>query len=190
MKIGASLITARQRLRHWQDTEADRSFFHRVNSEEEMLKFFPFRRSRAEADEVFDRLRAQAESNGLGWVLAEDRSSGKPIGFTGLAKIRDEDEQAICPGVEIGWRYVPEAWGKGLASEAARALLAHGFDEIGLDHISAFAVTSNQPSIAVMRRIGMSARPDLDFDHPGVPDDMPHLKRHVIYQMRATDPRP
>ncbi|KJS13591.1 MAG: hypothetical protein VR78_11230 [Hoeflea sp. BRH_c9] len=188
MKTGTLLTTNRLLIRSWEDTEADRAFFHRVNSEEKMLEFFPFRRSREEADDVFDLMRARGQEIGFGWAVAEDRDTGAPLGFTGLAAIRDEE--VIGAGVEIGWRYVPEAWGKGLASEAARALLAHGFDDLGLDRIVAFAVTRNQPSIAVMRRIGMRPRPELDFDHPAVPDTMPHLKRHAFYEMFPADPRP
>jgi len=187
MKTDSILLTDRLRIRTWADTEADRAFFHRVNSDDGMLKYFPWRWSRAEADEKFDLMRERSIANGLGWALAEDRSTGTPLGFTGLAKIRDED--VICKGVEIGWRYVPEAWGKGLASEAARALLVHGFDEINLDRIVAFAVTHNTASIKVMQRIGMTARPDLDFDHPSIPDDAPKLKRHAFYEMFAHDPR-
>ncbi|OCW55701.1 GNAT family N-acetyltransferase [Hoeflea olei] len=188
MKQAATLETERLRIRHWRDTEDDRRFFHRVNSEDAIMTFFPFRRSRAEADAVFEMVRARIAEDGLGWALAEDRDTGTPLGFTGLAKIHNEE--AICPGVEIGWRFVPEAWGKGLASEAARALLAHGFDDLGLERIVAFAVRDNHASTAVMRRIGMTARPDLDFDHPGVPDTHPHLKRHALYEMFAGDPRP
>tara|TARA_R110002020_G_scaffold36134_3_gene108613 strand:+ start:1182 stop:1748 length:567 start_codon:yes stop_codon:yes gene_type:complete len=188
MRPDAILLTERLRIRTWQDTEADRAFFHRVNSDERMLAFYPFRRSREEADELFELMRARTEMNGIGWAVAEDRETGAAVGFTGLAKIRDE--AVMGQGVEIGWRYVPEVWGKGLATEAARALLVHGFDDIGLARIVAFAVETNAPSIAVMRRIGMTARPDLDFDHPGVPETMPHIKRHAYYVMMADDPRP
>ncbi|KGF68753.1 GNAT family acetyltransferase [Hoeflea sp. BAL378] len=187
MRPDAILATERLRIRTWADTEADRAFFHRVNSDERMLAFYPHRRSRAEADELFDLMRARTRATGIGWAVAEDRETGAPLGFTGLATIRDEE--VIGAGVEIGWRYVPEAWGKGLATEAARALLEHGFDEIGLERIVAFAVTDNHPSLAVMRRIGMTARPDRDFDHPGVPDTMPHLKRHAFYEILAGDRR-
>lgn len=187
MKTDKILLTERLRIRTWADTETDRAFFHRVNSDDGMLRYFPWRWSRAEADEKFDLMRERGLANGFGWALAEDRMTGMPLGFTGLAKIRDED--VIGKGVEIGWRFVPEAWGKGLASEAARALLVHGFDEMDLDRIVAFAVTDNMPSIAIMQRIGMTARPELDFDHPGVPDTHPHLKRHVFYEMLPDDPR-
>ncbi|MBC7281192.1 GNAT family N-acetyltransferase [Hoeflea sp.] len=186
MRLGEILTTERLRIRTWQDSEADRAFFHRVNSDEAMLEFYPFRRSREEADDLFDLMLSRIRDDGFGWAVAEDRESGAALGFTGLARIREE---VIGAGVEIGWRYVPQAWGKGLASEAARALLVHGFDDLGLERIVAFAVTRNVASIAVMRRIGMRARPDRDFDHPGVPDAMPQIKRHVLYEMLAGDPR-
>lgn len=187
MRLGTILTTRRLRIRAWEDSEADRAFFHRVNSEEKMLEFFPFRRSREEADELFDLMRARGQANGYGWAVAELRETGARVGFTGLARIRDEEVMGV--GVEIGWRYVPEAWGKGLASEAARALLVHGFDDLGLERIVAFAVTGNAASISVMQRIGMRARPDLDFDHPAVPDTMPHLKRHAFYEILSSHTR-
>ena len=134
-----------------------------------------------------ERPQALGRANGFGWALAEERATGVPIGFTGLARIRDD--AVMGPGVEIGWRFVPEAWGQGLASEGARALLIHGFEDLGLDRIVAFAVAGNRASTAVMDRIGMKPRPDLNFDHPAIHDDMPHLKRHVFYEIFADDPR-
>lgn len=187
MKAGATLTTGRLRIRNWGNTEADRAFFHRVNSDEEMMRFFPFRMNREDADRKLDELRAQAAATGFGWAVAEELETGRPVGFTGLAKT--SGAQAAGAEVETGWRYVPEVWGKGYATEAARALLAHGFDELGLERIVAFAVRTNATSIAVMQRIGMSARPDLDFDHPGVPDTHPHLKRHALYEIFSGDAR-
>lgn len=188
MKIDRTLETGRLRIRNWQDSEADRAFFHRVNNDEQVMRFFPWRLSRPEADAKLVQILARSAEVGFGWAVAEMSDTGEPVGFTGLSLLRDDS--VGDSGVEIGWRFVPESWGKGLASEAARALLAHGFDDLGLDRIIAFAVTDNAASIAVMKRIGMTARPDLDFDHPGVPDTHPHLKRHAFYEMFAGDPRP
>jgi len=81
---------------------------------------------------------------------------------------------------------LPEHWHKGFATEAAHALLSYGFDILKLDEIVSFAVQNNLPSIAVMQRIGMTAEPERNFDHPRVPDSMPHLKRHVFF--RITNP--
>ena len=72
-------------------------------------------------------------------------------------------------------------------TDAARALLDYGFGERKLREIVAIAVPANTRSTAVMKRIGM--RPDSmrDFDHSGVPDTHPHLKRHVLYAITAEE---
>ena len=59
--------------------------------------------------------------------------------------------------VEIGWHLHPDAWGHGYASEAAQAVLQHGFDG-GLEEIHAVTHLTNGPSQAVARRIGMEHR--------------------------------
>lgn len=56
-----------------------------------------------------------------------------------------------------------------------------------MKEIVSFAVTANQRSTAVMERIGMTAEPAHDFDHPGVPDSHPHLKRHSFYRITAEE---
>ena len=69
--------------------------------------------------------------------------------------------------VEIGWHLHPDAWGHGYASEAARAVLRHGF-EGGLEEINAVTHLTNGPSQAVCRRIGMEHRGITDrwYDEP------------------------
>ncbi|WP_422373233.1 GNAT family N-acetyltransferase [Hoeflea sp.] len=187
MKIDTEVLTDRLRIRTWTDSEADRAFFHRVNSDPVIMRFFPWQLGREEADEWFDEMMAHTAEVGFGWAVAENLETGHPVGFTGLAGTNGA--KAAGADVETGWRYIPEVWGKGYASEAARALLSHGFNDLKLKRIVAFAVGANSASIAVMQRIGMTARPDLDFDHPAVPDTHPHLKRHVLYEMLAGDAR-
>jgi RimJ/RimL family protein N-acetyltransferase len=69
--------------------------------------------------------------------------------------------------VEIGWHLHPDAWGRGYASEAASAVLAHGFAG-GLEEIHAVTHLTNGPSQAVCRRIGMEHRgiTHLWYDEP------------------------
>ena len=59
--------------------------------------------------------------------------------------------------VEIGWHLHPDSWGHGYASEAARAILRHGF-EAGLPEILAVTHLGNEKSQAVMGRIGLPGR--------------------------------
>lgn len=99
-----------------------------------------------------------------------------------IEAIEPSREAHFTPAVEIGWRLARAAWGEGYATEAARASLAFGFEEIGLDQIVSFASAGNMRSRAVMERVGMTRNPDDDFDHPGLPDADP-LRRHVLYRI-------
>ncbi|HET9520851.1 MAG TPA: GNAT family N-acetyltransferase, partial [Candidatus Limnocylindrales bacterium] len=91
-------------------------------------------------------------------------------------------EAPFTPAVEVGWRFDPEAWGHGYATEAARAAVGFGFEALGLDEIVSFTVPANVRSRAVMERIGMTHDPADDFDHPNLPDGHP-LRRHVLYRL-------
>ncbi|MEQ8479583.1 MAG: GNAT family N-acetyltransferase [Hoeflea sp.] len=179
--------TERLILRNWEDR--DRALFHLINSDEQVMEFFPMRRDRTQSDEMMDRLADKIETRGFGLAAVEIAETGDVAGFTGLNPTTGipvfEDGT-----VEIGWRIAPEFWGKGIAGEAARVWRDFGFDALGLERIVSFAVADNHRSTSLMRRIGMTARPDLDFDHPAVPDTHPQLRRHVLYEMFAGDPRP
>jgi RimJ/RimL family protein N-acetyltransferase len=171
-------------LRNWEDR--DRELFHRINSDERVMEFFPFRRDRAQADAKLDELRAVIDHDGYGFAAAEIAATGECIGFVGIT---GTGHLPFLPAgtVEIGWRLAPEFWGKGYVSEAAEAWLAYGFETLGLDEIVSFAVDDNRRSTAVMGRIGMTADPSADFDHPGIPDSHPALKRHVFYRLSRVD---
>lgn len=172
--------TRRLILRSWE--ERDRETFRRLNSDEQVMEFFPFRRNQAESDALMDWLQAEIDEHGFGFAAAEEERSGRCIGFVGIR--RETGIPAFTPAaVEIGWRLAPEFWGQGYASEAATAWLEFGFARLGLVEIVSFAVWNNRRSIAVMERIGMLRDPRRDFDHPRVPEDMPHLKRHAVYAL-------
>lgn len=176
--------TERLILRNWE--ERDRALFHRINSDERVMEFFPFRRNRAEADAKLDEFRAAIERDGFGWTAAEITATGACIGFVGL---HGSDHLPFLPQgtIEIGWRLAPEFWGNGYVAEAARAWLDYGFRTLGAVEIVSFAVKDNRRSTAVMERIGMTADPVRDFDHPGIPGSHPQLKRHVFYALRRAD---
>jgi RimJ/RimL family protein N-acetyltransferase len=88
---------------------------------------------------------------GLGyWTI---RAKDAPEVFLGWALLIPVD--AIGPAIEIGWRLSPAAWGHGYAVEAARALLTHGFDALGLREIIAEIDPANTASIRVAEKLGM-----------------------------------
>ena len=144
--------TQRLILRNWQDR--DRDLFHRINSDERVMEFFPFRRDRAAADAKMDELRENISREGFGFTAVEIVATGQCIGFTGLCRA---DYLPTLPAgtIEIGWRLAPEFWGKGYVTEAAEAWLAFGFETLRLEEIVSFAVSSNRRSTAVMERIGI-----------------------------------
>ena len=78
---------------------------------------------------------------------------GRVIGTVLLLTLPNAEDAEV----EIGWHLHPDAWGHGYASEAARAVLAHGF-AAGLEEINAVTHLTNAPSQAVCRRIGMEHR--------------------------------
>lgn len=178
------LRTERLTVRNW--IETDRDLFHEINSDPEVMAYFPFRRSRAQSDALFDKLRSTIGETGFGFFAIALADDDRPIGFCGLART---DLEPVLPDgtVEIGWRLARRHWGKGYVTEAAAALLAHGFEKCGLQEIVSFAVRDNTRSTAVMSRIGMRPDPARDFDHPRVPASHPHLVRHVFYAITQDD---
>lgn len=176
--------TERLIIRNWE--ERDRDLFHRINSDDEVMRFFGFRRTRPVADAFMDKLQAENAARGYGFVALELRETGEPIGMAGL-KPTSEVPSRQPESIEIGWRLAPEHWRKGYVTEAAEALLRYGFERLDLDEIVSFAVWNNDASLAVMRRIGMSHVDGGDFDHPTVPDTSPELRRHALYVLSRNE---
>jgi RimJ/RimL family protein N-acetyltransferase len=116
-----------------------------VVAETERIVIRPWRPD--EADRLFDLLRRMEVAKWLG--ATPEKASGIPAGTVLLKPPPDGDGE-----VEIGWHFHADSWGKGLASEAAGALLARAFDD-GLKEVWAVTHLDNHASMAVCRRIGM-----------------------------------
>ncbi|MGI8612949.1 MAG: GNAT family N-acetyltransferase [Nocardioidaceae bacterium] len=182
MGDGDRLVTERLVLRRW--TDEDRLTFAAMNADPAVMEFFPALLSRAESDAMVDRIEAGFAETGFGLWALERRDSARFIGFTGLAPVR---HAIACQGqIEVGWRLAREAWGHGLATEAARAALAYGFDVAGLGEVMSMTAAVNTRSRAVMERLGMRRDPADDFEHPVVPPGP--LRHHVVYRLPATAP--
>jgi RimJ/RimL family protein N-acetyltransferase len=172
------LTTDRLLLRQWKDT--DYQPFAAMNADPAVMEHFPAPMTRAASDAMVDRIRASIDEQGFGLWALEVIETGRFIGFTGLSV--PSFEAHFLPAVEIGWRLAKGAWGKGYATEAARAALAHAFGPAGLDEVVSFTATTNKPSQRVMERIGMTHDEADDFDHPKV-DKGHRLERHVLYRI-------
>jgi RimJ/RimL family protein N-acetyltransferase len=174
--------TDRLILREWRD--GDREPFARMNADPQVTEFLAGALTRDESDELVDRIVLRWAEDGVGQWAIERRDDGAFLGFTGLARHRFD--APFMPAIEVGWRFVFHAWGHGYATEAARAALAFGFEDRGLEEIVSFTVPMNVRSRAVMERLGMTRDPADDFDHPNLPADSP-LRRHVLYRLGRSD---
>lgn len=174
------LSTERLLLRRW--GAADRAPFAAMNADPRVMEHFPAALSQAESDAFVDRMEAALDRDPYGLWAVEVAATEEFIGFTGLSV--PSFEAHFTPAVEIGWRLVRHAWGHGYASEAARAAVAHGFDNTGLAEIVSFTTVANDRSQAVMRRIGMTRDPADDFAHPRLPEGHP-IRPHVLYRLTA-----
>lgn len=88
------------------------------------------------------------------------QSTGNLIGFCGPGMWRD------YPVPEIGWWLARHQWGKGLATEAARAALNDAFERVRLDRIVSIAMPENVASIGVMKKLGLTF--DAEFENEGL----------------------
>ena len=183
MTDGAPKIgTERLILRKWR--EGDREPFARMNCDPVVMEHFPALLSRQESDALVDRAEAHLEQHGYGPWAAELRESQEFIGYVGL--VIPSFEASFTPCVEIGWRLAKEHWGKGLATEGARALVRHGFEIQRLLELVSFTVPANLRSRRLMEKLGMTRDPRDDFDHPSISEGHP-LRRHVLYRIRRDE---
>ena len=126
------------------------------------------------------RIDANFDRNGFGLWAVEVRNVTPFIGYIGLSVPRFD--AYFMPCVEVGWRLSADQWGRGYATEGARAALAFAFDVVGLREVVSFTVPANLRSRRVMEKIGMKRDPAEDFDHPWLPEGHP-LQRHLLYRV-------
>jgi len=95
--------------------------------------------------------------HGYGMWAVEERASGRLIGRVGFL------DPPGWPECELGWLLAREAWGRGLAFEAAQAALAHGRAQLGIRELISLIRPDNVRSIALARRLGATLERTIDF---------------------------
>jgi RimJ/RimL family protein N-acetyltransferase len=116
---------------------------------------------------VSDRALAHWREHGFGWRVIVELATGSDIGLLALNRMGEGTAGLDPDEHEIGWWVAPERWGYGYATEAARAVAADAYSELGAPHLTARILAENAASIKVANAIGMS----FEFDtvaHPGV----------------------
>jgi RimJ/RimL family protein N-acetyltransferase len=146
------LETGRLRLRRFGPDDAD--LLVALDADPEVMRYItygqPTPRS-AYVETYLPRWLAIYESQpGRGYFAAERRDTGEFLGWFHLRDDRIEPRY-----VELGYRLKRSAWGQGYATEGSRALLAHGFDRLGCERISARTLLGNRASQRVMEKCGL-----------------------------------
>ena len=173
-----TIKTSRLVLRNWQ--KEDFASFADLNADPRVREFFPGLLSRQESDQSVRIMSDHIEKHGFGFWAVSLIDNNEFICFIGLKNVSFTAH--FTPAVEIGWRVAFNHWGKGYATEGARACLKYGFETLGLEEIVSFTTLKNIRSRHVMEKIGMHYDPRDDFDHPLVPEEGHPLKRHVLYR--------
>ena len=180
----SEIRTARLLLRRWR--QSDLEPFAVMNADPRVSEFLPTPLDRPASDAFVTRIEAHFEKHGFGLWAVEISDTGSFAGYVGLQT--PPFVARFTPCVEIGWRLAPETWGKGYATEGARAVLHHAFSNLGLEEILSWTVPANERSRRIMTKLGMTHDPADDFDHPLLPEGHP-LRRHVLYRIRRPDAR-
>lgn len=119
--------------------------------------------SKEQAHEVLNRkiIENQYNKYGFGRWAVHLKKNGTFIGWCGL---KNEDGE-----IDLGYRFKKKFWGKGYATEAAKAVLDYGFETLKLEKIHAKAMEENRASLAVMQNSGMRYAGKQEFHtHPGI----------------------
>lgn len=173
-----TLTTDRLYLRRWR--ASDREPFQALNADPRVMEFFPALMTPEETDEGIARVEEHFDRHGFGLFAAELIETKAFIGFIGLNV--PAFKAPFMPAIEIGWRLAYDYWGRGLATEGARALVRHAFETLRLQSLVSFTTAANLRSRRVMENIGMVHDSAADFDHPNLPEGHP-LRRHVLYRL-------
>lgn len=122
---------------------------YRLNADPEVIRYTgdpPFDSVEAAQDFINSYDHYQKYGMGRWTVLRKD--TGTYLGWCGL-------KQHDAGYVDIGFRFFRAEWGKGYATEAARACLTYGFEELGLNEIVGRAAVENVASVRVLEKLGM-----------------------------------
>lgn len=175
------LRTERLHLRRWRAD--DIAPFAAMNADPRVMEHFPAAQGRDESEATVARIRARMDERGWGLWAAELHRTGDFIGFVGLGV--PSSELPCSPCVEVGWRLAFAHWGRGYATEGAKAALGIAFAQLGLDEVVSFTAVGNRRSRAVMDRLGMSES-GATFQHPSVPPGSP-VREHCLYRLAKPD---
>ncbi|MDH0647534.1 GNAT family N-acetyltransferase [Pseudomonas sp. GD03858] len=171
--------TPRLRLRPWQ--AQDVAPFAIANADPDVRRYYyPAILAADETAAMIAECEEHLQAHGFGFVAVERKADGQLVGGVGLSQAGDEIPGG--PHVEIGWILAREHWRQGYAFEAASACLQYAWSTLMLPEVIGYTSAINQPSRALMEKLGMRSDPAEDFADATVPLGNP-LRPHVLYRI-------
>ncbi len=128
----------------------------------------------ATAVEVIEMVQQQYLANGIGRWMAVEKASGKVIGWAGL-KLITTYENNQTNFYDVGYRLHPLYWGKGYATESAKAALAYGFNHFDMPKIVGTCHVNNVASRRALEKCGLSYI--ASYMHADIPCDWLEIER-------------
>lgn len=140
-------------LRKFVETDVDRLFL--LDSNEEVMKYIgmPPLTDISESKKVIEMIQQQYIDNGVGRLAVIEKESGLLIGWSGL-KLLTQEINGYNHVYDLGYRFLPEFWGKGYALESSKASLDLGFNDLKAETIYAHAHSENEGSNHILRKLG------------------------------------
>ncbi len=149
------LETARLRLRQWREEDLDA--YARICADPEVMRYMgggPL--TRDETERRVEKIVRSWEERGFGLWAVEYKETGTFIGRIGLQYHEEWPEGEHK--TEVSWLLDRSFWGRGFATEGARASVRYGFEELGLERIISIALPQNLASRRVMEKTGLTLR--------------------------------
>jgi RimJ/RimL family protein N-acetyltransferase len=165
------LETARLRLRRFRDEDVNAVFA--IIGDREAMQFYPKTFGREDAKQWVARNQRRYREDGYGLFAVMLKESEEVIGDCGIIKQDVEGETAM----EVGYHFRRDQWGRGYATEAARACMGLAFQGFSADKVISLIRHENVPSRRVAERNGMKL--EREVVHYGLP--------HLVYAMRREE---
>ncbi|HEY9091300.1 GNAT family N-acetyltransferase [Parasphingorhabdus sp.] len=175
------LETERLYLRNWRESDIE-PFMEHLNTPK-VMRWLGGLQTREKFLAAVERIKGYHRDFGHTFWIVERKSDGALLGFCGLKRV-NAPQPKLTGAFEIGWRLREDVWGQGYAKEAATAALDAAFTRHKAPFVVALTVAGNESSWGLMKRLGMTHRPELDFHDPNYDND---LNPTIVYRIEAQD---
>lgn len=158
-----TLLTPRLLLRRFRDEPGDFDHYAGLYADPEVARHVGGVQTREQAAQTFDEriLRYYDANPGLGIWATFEREGGAFVGLHLLNHIRGAEF------LQVGYTLRRSMWGRGYATEMARAVLRHGFRTLHLPIVHAIVNLDNPSSMKVLAKLGMRREGERSFEAYG-----------------------